>query len=71
MADGSGYLQAVETETLMRLASEHDLLLRLRHRPGAFIAAGDALVQAWPRERCNDQIAACIKDAFILVLCQT
>ena len=47
----SGYVQAVDDQGLMDAATDGDLVLRLRYRPGDFVAQGDALVLAWPPDR--------------------
>lgn len=66
IAESSGYVQAVDSEEVMRLAIEHDLILRLEHRPGNFITKGATLAQVWPRQRFNAKLAKQIQDVFIL-----
>lgn len=65
-ATGSGYLQAIESETLMEAARRSDLVLRLLHRPGDFVVEGDTLAQAWPADRCAGETARRIAAAFIV-----
>ena len=65
-APGSGYLQAIDDEKLMKLACKHKLLLRLRYRPGKFVVQGSALVMVWPFEHVNHKLTDQINDAFIL-----
>jgi uncharacterized membrane protein len=62
----SGYLQAIDSEDLMRLATEHDLILRVTPRPGYFVIQGSALAAAWPGERVDERLAEKIHDAFIV-----
>jgi uncharacterized membrane protein len=62
----SGYLQAIDSEGLMHLATEHDLILRVTPRPGQFVIQGSALVSAWPGERVDERLAEKIHDAFIV-----
>ena len=45
-ADGSGYIQGIDAEALLELATEHDLVLRILRRPGDFVAEGDSLALA-------------------------
>jgi uncharacterized membrane protein len=71
LAAGSGYVQAIESETLMKAAGSNDLLLRLLHRPGDFIVEGEALARVWPADRCTDETKELIADAFIVGRHQT
>ena len=61
-ADGSGYIQGIDAETLLDVACEHDLVLRVRRRPGDFVAEGDGLVLAWPAP--DDDVRDRIRVAF-------
>ena len=63
-ADGDGYISGLDAEALLTLATENDLLVRIRHRPGDFVAAGDTLCLAWPPDRVSDEAAAGIRTAF-------
>jgi len=65
-ATGSGYIQAIDDEKLMKIACKHKLLLRLKYRPGKFVVQGSNLVMVWPGERVNQKLTAQINDAFIL-----
>ena len=49
-ADGTGYLQRYDLAFLDRTAERNDLVVRLLHRPGSFVVAGDAVLLVWPRE---------------------
>lgn len=42
-----GYIQAIDMDSLMRMACERDLLLRLHSRPGNFISTGSPLADVW------------------------
>ena len=63
-ADGDGYVTGLDAQALLDLATAHDLVVRVRHRPGDFVADGDTLVLAWPQERVTDAIAVDIRTAF-------
>ena len=63
-ADSAGYVRGVDSDALLGLAAEHDLLVRVRHRPGDFVAVGDTLVLAWPPDRATDEAADDIRTAF-------
>jgi uncharacterized membrane protein len=62
----AGYLQMIDDDTLMKLASHHDLLIRLQARPGQFLVKGNELVKVYPRERVDRSLADHIKKSFIL-----
>ncbi|MDJ0755432.1 MAG: DUF2254 domain-containing protein [Ardenticatenaceae bacterium] len=61
-----GYLQLIDTEQVMALTVEHDLLLYLKLRPGDFLVEGSILAQLLPKERVNDEIVDQLQDAFSL-----
>jgi len=62
----SGYLQAIDSEQLMRLAMQHDLVLRVDSRPGRFVIQEDALLAAWPGDRVSDRLARQLEDTFVI-----
>jgi uncharacterized membrane protein len=43
-----GYIQAIDTETLLKLAVDEDLFIRLRCKPGDFIEKNQVLLDTWP-----------------------
>ncbi|HLL46520.1 MAG TPA: DUF2254 domain-containing protein [Longimicrobiaceae bacterium] len=59
------YLQAIDQERLMRVAVEHDLLLRVETRPGTFVLRGGRLLSVWPPERCDGQVGKRLHAAFV------
>lgn len=61
-----GYLQVIDDNALMKLASQHDLLIRLQVRPGQFILTGNELLKVYPREQVDRSIANHLREAFIL-----
>ena len=63
-ADGAGYVQAIDVDAMLEAAEAHDLLLRLRHRPGDFVASGDALVLAWPSASLSPEACETLRTAF-------
>jgi uncharacterized membrane protein len=65
-AAGTGYLQAVDPDSLLRAATEHDLVLRLVERPGRFVVRGSPLALAWPAQHIDEAVCAAIAGAFIL-----
>nr|MBA3387048.1 DUF2254 domain-containing protein [Chthoniobacterales bacterium] len=63
-AKASGYIDAIAMENLLALAKEEDLILRLCHRPGDFVAEGATLVWLWPGAKSNEKIRARLCSAF-------
>ena len=60
----AGYVRGIDSDALLELATRHDLVVRVRHRPGDFAAEGDPLVLAWPPGRATDEAADGICTAF-------
>jgi uncharacterized membrane protein len=44
----NGYIQLIDEEPLLKLASDHKLVVRVLRRSGHFVVAGDALALCWP-----------------------
>ncbi len=65
-ANGTGYLQAVDDEELMKIACKHNLLIRLKVRPGKFLIQGSDLALVFPGKKVNKKLTKLINDAFIL-----
>jgi len=66
LAGDDGYLQHIEVDTLMALATQADVLLRLDRRPGQYVVSGRSLVTVWPGECVTDEFAAQVNAAFAL-----
>ncbi|MBK8524571.1 MAG: DUF2254 domain-containing protein [Betaproteobacteria bacterium] len=60
-----GYLQLIDADALMALASQEDLLLRLERRPGHYLVKGQAMVMVWPGERVTEALVDQLNDAFV------
>ncbi len=65
-ATSSNYIQAIDTNQLMQIATKENLLLQLQHRPGDFVVKGSPLTIAYPAEAVNKKLAEQINNAFIL-----
>lgn len=65
-AVGSGYLQAIDTDVLMSLSVEHDLILNLPYRPGHFVPVDAPLLEAWPPEHLQAGGMEDMLAAFVL-----
>ncbi len=62
----TGYLQSIDEDALMRLATRHDLLIRLRYRPGDFAMAGRGLADVAPAESLDDSVAGALRNCFTI-----
>jgi uncharacterized membrane protein len=62
----NGYLQAIDDDRLMKLACQHDLILRLNYRPGHFAIEGSELMRVYPRQLLRRKLIKKLDDAFIL-----
>ena len=60
----SGYIETLDDEQLMTLASGNDLVLSLEYRPGEFIHRGRVFAKVWSKTECEDSWTQSIKDAF-------
>lgn len=66
-ADGDGYLQLIDSDALMKLATRENVLLRLERRPGQYVVTGKPLVMVWPGDRVTDKkFASQVNSAFTL-----
>jgi uncharacterized membrane protein len=61
LCTASGYLQSIDNDRLMVLATENQLVFLLPYRPGDFIVEGNVLIKVKPRvdEEVADKIHGC------------
>jgi uncharacterized membrane protein len=62
----NGYLEAIDNDTLMEIAHEHDLLLILPYRPGDYIVENMDIITVCSQKTCNDKLKNKIRKAFII-----
>ena len=62
----SGYLQRVDEEALMELATRHDLQLQLAKRPGEFVGKGTPYLQLLPPTNTGQEIDDALRECFSL-----
>lgn len=65
-ATSSNYVQAVDTDQLMQIATKANILLQLQRRPGDFVVKGSPLVLVYPIESGGKKLVKQINDAFVL-----
>jgi uncharacterized membrane protein len=59
-----GYIQYIDPETVLTLARENDLVIRLLCKPGHFVRSDMAVALAWPAARVDEQLEAQLRHAF-------
>lgn len=67
----SGYIQAIDDNQLMQIATENNLLLRVEQRPGRFVVKGSQLMRVFPAEKIDRQLAAKIAATVVLGIGRT
>lgn len=55
-ASSSGYLQLVELDTMVALASEHDALVHIQCKPGDFLIKGSPLLRIWAEKQLEQPL---------------
>ena len=63
-ARSTGYIQFVDPDTLLTLARERDLIIRLLRRPGHYIWSGAVVALVSPADRVDEQLDKLIRRAF-------
>ena len=64
-AGKDGFVQAIDDETLLGAAAEHDLTLRLECRPGNFVQRNSPVIYVWPGKRLTEEIAVTLQGTLI------
>jgi uncharacterized membrane protein len=62
----TGYIQYVDPETILALARENDLVIRLLHKPGHFVQRDIAVALVWPAGHVDKELEREIRQAFRL-----
>ena len=62
----SGYVQRVDDDALMRIATESDLVIRVDARPGRFVTDDDTILSVSPRGRVSDEIAVSLRGTLVI-----
>lgn len=65
-AAGDGYIQSIDSESVIALAREEDVLIRVELGPGSYVMSDCPLARAWPASRVSDRLEDGIRGAFIL-----
>jgi len=62
---GTGYLEYIDGDELMKLASKHDLVMKVRPVPGDFVTQKSVLLLASPSDRIDESLEANLAAMFI------
>lgn len=60
-----GYIQAIDDRTMLKIATDHDLVLRLRYRPGHFVYADRTLIEAWPAANVTADVERRLRRSYV------
>ena len=59
-----GYIQYVDPETMLTLAREKDIVIRLLRRPGHYVGPDAMVALIWPANRVDERLAEQVGRAF-------
>lgn len=65
-AQDIGYIQAVDGPTIMRIATDRDLVIRFHARPGDFLIRGAPVASVWPPQRADNAATCEILGAIVM-----
>ncbi|MGE0521295.1 MAG: DUF2254 domain-containing protein [Candidatus Binatia bacterium] len=63
-ANASGYVQAIDEDTLLEAAGRHDAVIRLERRPGDLCIEGTRIATVWPGN--DEALARSINESLVL-----
>lgn len=63
-ADWNGYLQAIDEEGLTRIATSHDVVLKVMCRPGHFVTRGEAIARVYCSKEIEEPPDFSIRQTF-------
>lgn len=65
-ASGSGYIQTIDNKAILKITTEHDIIVQIHLRPGNYVVQGSALARVWPDDHISDELSKQINKAFTL-----
>jgi len=66
VSSSDGYLQLIDTEALLALAMEEDVIVRLERKPGNYVVANCPLTLIWPESRVSERLTDQVHSLFVL-----
>ena len=70
-ARSSGYVDAIQDATIMKIAKEHNLIVKLDYRPGHFAVQHTPLAWAWPAQHVDEEVTRQLAHSFIMAAHRT
>lgn len=64
VASGGGYIQSIDRDKLVQIASDHDLVVWVKVQIGDFVTNAGPLVVVWPYGRVSDAIGDALGNTF-------
>jgi uncharacterized membrane protein len=61
---GEGFIGNIDSDELLKLATRHDLIVRICLRPGDFVFEKLTLANVWPRDRVTQKLAEQLRHTF-------
>ena len=65
-ATRDGYLQAIDQNALLRIATKHGVIVRIQYRPGDFVVEGAVLAEIRPTAKATPAVLANFQSCFAL-----
>lgn len=60
----AGYVQHIDSDLILNLASDHDLLVLVKYRPGDFLLMHDVVMQVWSDREIGDELKALLQNTY-------
>lgn len=61
-----GYIQFVDSEFILTIAQEKDIVIHILHQTGHFIEQNTVVALVWPAERVDERLVKRIRSSFII-----
>lgn len=59
------YVQAIDLDTLLEVASTNDFVVRVERRPGDYVIAGSLLFSVWPAEKADEDNSHALRGCVV------
>lgn len=63
-AHTDGYLQAIDQKALLKIACDHDVVVRIQYRPGDFIVKGAVLAEVYHASKKSSELESEFRSCF-------